>query len=105
TADDLALDGETGVVLVGGSDGQAVELVQRARKALVAKNLDVTVISTASGVDRAKLEAAGADEVITRPAFLRDIVTIGRILQGIPASKRDHIVGSLAETTGVYALV
>ncbi|HUS32202.1 MAG TPA: DUF4388 domain-containing protein, partial [Kofleriaceae bacterium] len=102
---DLALDADAGVVVVGGTDGNAVELVQRAKKALGAKSLDVPVISTARGVDRAKLEAAGADEVLTRPAYLRDVITIGRILHGIPASKRNHIVGSLAETTGVYTLV
>src|SRR4029450_11525102 len=61
--------------------------------------------ATARGVPRSQLEAAGAHEVLARPAYLRDVVTIGRVLRGVPAAKRDHVVGSLAETTGVYTLV
>ena len=53
----------------------------------------------------ATLEAAGADEVVAQPVYLRDIVTIGRLLRGIPRGQRDHLVGSLVETTGVLTLV
>ncbi|NVB78332.1 MAG: response regulator, partial [Kofleriaceae bacterium] len=91
-----------GLVLIGGVDGQAVELVRRARELL---GPDVPIVSTARGAARADLEAAGADEVVARPSYLRDLVTLCRILRGVPAGKRDHLVGSLVETTGVYTLV
>jgi hypothetical protein len=91
-----------GLVLIGGVDGQAVALVRRARELV---GPEVPILSTARGAARADLEAAGADEVVARPSYLRDLVTLCRILRGVPAGKRDHLVGSLVETTGVYTLV
>jgi hypothetical protein len=99
----LAIDAtDCGVALVGGQNGHGVSLVRRARELLHA---DVPIVFTGSGAARDELAAAGADEIVTHPAFLRDVVTIGRILRGQPANQRDHVAGSLAETTGVYTLV
>jgi len=102
-------NGDTpGLALVGGSDKRAIELVQRARELLVMGNADVPIVFTGklgAGASRTELEAAGADEIVLRPAYLRDVVTIGRIMRGVPADQRDHFVGSLVETTGVYTLV
>jgi hypothetical protein len=91
---------DPGVVVVGG----ALDLVRRTRSALTERNLDIPIVFTGGGA-RAEAEAAGADEVVTRPAFLRDLVTIAKLVRGVPANQRDHLVGSLAETTGVYTLV
>jgi hypothetical protein len=106
-ASSIDLDGaEPGIVLVGGKDGQALDLVRRARALLKAtKNAHVPIVFTGKGPSRRDLETAGADEVVTRPAYLRDIVTIGRMLRGVPRDQRDHLVGSLVETTGVLTLV
>jgi hypothetical protein len=88
------------VIVVGG----ALDLVRRARTTLTEHNLDIPIIFSGAA-SRAEAEAAGADEVMTRPAFLRDLVTIAKLVRGVPAGHRDHLVGSLAETTGVYTLV
>ena len=96
---------DTGLVIVGGTDGQALDLLRKTRLALEANKLDIPIVFTGRGVRRTDAEAAGADEVVLLPAFLRDVVTIGRLLNGQPAGKRDHIVGSLAEMTGVFTLV
>ena len=102
----LELDGaDPGIVLVGGKDGQALDLVRRARQLLTAKQADVPIVFTGRGPSRGELEAAGADEIVVRPVFLRDVVTLGRMLRGIPRDHRDHLVGSLFETTGVLTLV
>src|SRR5690242_11435374 len=91
---------EPGVIVVGG----ALDLVRRARTTLTEHNLDIPIVFTGAA-SRSEAEAAGADEVVTRPAFLRDLVTIAKLVRGVPADRRDHLVGSLAETTGVYTLV
>lgn len=101
----LDLPPEAGAILVGGTHGAAVDLVRRARHALEKANIDIPIISAGRGASRAELEAAGANEVLARPTFLRDVVTVCRILHGVPAQKRDRLVGNLAETTGVYTLV
>jgi hypothetical protein len=102
----LDLDGaEPGIVLVGGRDGQALELVRRAKAWLTARRADVPIVSTGRGPSRRDLEAAGADEVISRPLYLRDVVTLARMLRGVPRAERDHLVGSLVETSNVLALV
>jgi hypothetical protein len=98
-------DKDPALVLVGGHDGRAVELVQKARAWLGELFADVPVVFAGGGAARDQLEQAGADEVVLRPSYLRDVVTIGRILRGVPATQRGHLVGSLVETTGVYTLV
>ncbi len=101
---DLAFDG-AGLVIVGGTDGRALDLLRRARLALDESKVDAPIVFAGSGVRRTDAQAAGADEVVLLPAYLRDVVTIGRLMRGHPASQREHVVGSLAETTGVYTLV
>ena len=101
----LELGPDSALALVGGVDGRAIELVRRTRQLLQEGNVDVPIVSTGRGVSRAELEAAGADEVVVGPTYLRDLVTIARVMRGAPADHRDHFVGSLVETTGVYTLV
>ncbi|MBL9017493.1 MAG: DUF4388 domain-containing protein [Myxococcales bacterium] len=95
----------TGLVVVGGADGRALELLRATRRVLEENQLDVPIVFSGKGVRRTDAEAAGADEVVLHPAFLRDLVTIGRLLKGVPTERRAHLVGSLAETTGVFTLV
>jgi len=97
----LALDGVGGVAVVGGANGRAVELLRRTRELV----RDLPIVFAGTGATRDEAAAAGADEVIGHPAFLRDVVTVGRILRDQPPAQRDHFAGSLAETTGVYTLV
>ncbi|MFN0245950.1 MAG: DUF4388 domain-containing protein [Kofleriaceae bacterium] len=104
SSDSLPLD-NAGLVIVGGADGKAVELLQNARSQLSATKLDIPLVFAGKNLHRADAEQAGADEVVLYPAYLRDVVTVGRLLRGVPRVKREHIVGSLAETTGMYTLV
>ena len=92
------------LALVGGGEAEGVGLVKRARELLIAGKADVPIVCTGRGA-RAELFAAGADAVLSPPVYLRDVVTISRILSGVPSGRRDHLVGSLVETTGVYTLV
>ncbi|HEY6033020.1 MAG TPA: DUF4388 domain-containing protein, partial [Kofleriaceae bacterium] len=90
-----------GLALVGGSD---IDLVRRTRELLVAGNADVPILFTGRGKTADEVIAAGADAVLSHPVYLRDVVTLGRILRNVPREHRDHLVGSLVETSGVYAL-
>ena len=96
---------DTGLVVVGGVDGQGLELVRRTRALLNDRQIDAPIVFAGRGIERNEAKAAGADEVVLQPAYLRDVVTIGRMLRGVPSSKRAHLVGNLAELTGVFPLV
>src|SRR6202007_2891395 len=54
---------------------------------------------------RTEASSAGADEIVVRPAYLRDVVTLTRLLRGVPHAPRDHLVVHMVETPGVYTLV
>jgi hypothetical protein len=106
-ASKLVLDGhrDAGLVLVGGSAARALEVTRRARALVDEAKTEAAVVFAGTRVSRAEAEAAGADEIVARPAYLRDVVTIGRLLRGVKAAERDHLIGNLVEITGVYTLV
>ncbi|HEY0252235.1 MAG TPA: DUF4388 domain-containing protein, partial [Kofleriaceae bacterium] len=89
------------LALVGGAD---VSMVTRVKELLAAAGHDVPILFTGRGA-RDAAEAAGADAVLAHPVYLRDVITISRILRNVPTEHREHLVGSLVETTGVYTLV
>jgi hypothetical protein len=103
----LELDPEAdpALLIVGGAETRGLDLVRRAKALRDSTRTDAPIVFAGRGVSRADAEAAGADEIVMRPAYLRDLVTVGRLLRGVPADQRDHLVGSLVETTGVYTLV
>jgi hypothetical protein len=102
----LELPGDTpGLVVVGGVNGDGLDLLRRTRAVLDDRRLDTPIVFAGKGVARGDAQAAGADEVVLQPAYLRDVVTIGRLLHGVPASQRAHLFGNLVELTGVYTLV
>ncbi len=102
----LELPGEQAdLLVVGGSGAGGIELVRRARQVVEQQQLNAPIVFAGRDVARADVEAAGADAVVLQPAFLRDVVTIGRLLRGQPAGGRAHLAGNLAETTGVLTLV
>src|ERR1044071_1714262 len=106
TEAEIAVPGDdAGLVVVGGIDGHGVELVRRARGWLAGRGIDVPLVFAGRGAEPRDATAAGADEVVRQPAYLRDVVTIGRLLIGRPADQRDRIVGNLIQLTGVFTLV
>jgi hypothetical protein len=103
--DQIPNDPDAGLWLVGATDQQALALLRRARALREAAGTHTPVLFAGRGVVRSEAEAAGADEIVMRPAYLRDVVTVGRLLLGVPAGQRDHLVGNLVEMTGVFPLV
>src|SRR4051812_49095860 len=100
---------DTGLVVVGGVDGAGLDLVRRTRARLADRQIDAPIVFAgrggSAGIARDAATAAGADEVVLAPAYLRDVVTIGRLLRGVPAAQRAHLVGNLVEVTSVLTLV
>ena len=90
-----------GVVVVGGG----LDQIRAAKQALADAKLDAAIVFAGRGIARTDAVAAGADEVLLGPAYLRDVVTVGRLMLDVPASHRAHLVGSLGELTGVLTLV
>ena len=96
---------DTGLVVVGGVGASGLELLRRARAQLTERRIDAAIVFAGRGVERGDARVAGADETMLPPVYLRDVVTIGRVLRDVPATGRAHLVGTLGEITGVYNLV
>jgi hypothetical protein len=101
----IDLGEDAALLVIGGRDGDSVETVRLARKQLDESHIDLPILFTGTGVARADIHKAGAHECLLRPAFLRDVVTIGRLMRAMPPGQRDHLMGTLAETGGVFTLV
>jgi hypothetical protein len=63
------------------------------------------VLYVGNGVSRDQAVAAGATAVLVGPAFVRDVVTIGRILAGRRPGNRSVMDGDLGDSFGVFYLV
>ncbi len=103
---DLPVDDvPAGLVVVRGTDDGALEVVRHVRALLVERGAETPILFAGRGVRRTDAEQAGADEVVLLPAYLRDVVTIGRLLRDRVPAPRAQLAGNLAEMTGVYTLV
>jgi hypothetical protein len=59
-----------------------------------------------SALSRSAALAAGADELLPQPVFVRDAVTIGQLLVGAARARRRHMVeGHLSDYGGVFFLI
>ncbi len=72
----------------------------------VRRNLpeDAPILYFGNGLPRREALEAGATELLTTPAFLRDVVAIGQIIAG-PRTKRGGFSGELHEHFGLFYMV
>ena len=63
------------------------------------------VLYVGNGVSRAEALAAGADAVLKDPAYVRDVVTVGRLLAGRRTDNRAVMDGDLDAAFGVFYLI
>ncbi len=94
-----------GAVIVGGSDDRVLAVVKRVSEVLAERQQAVPIVFAGRGVRRADVEMAGAHEVLLVPAYLRDVVTVGRLVQNRTPAALTKLGGSLAELTGVLTLL
>jgi hypothetical protein len=95
-----------GLVVAGaGSSDEAAALLGRLTAARAAAGGDVPVLYVGNGASRRQALDAGADEVLPAPAFVRDVVTVGKLLAGTRPPARTQAQGDLGDTYGVFYLV
>ena len=70
-----------------------------------AEHGDPPVLYVGNGVSRAEALAAGADAVLKDPAYVRDVVTVGRLLAGRRTDNRAVMDGDLDAAFGVFYLI
>src|SRR5689334_8428184 len=95
------LDEQTALV-VAGADG---EDAAKAMLATLAGAVTAPILWVGNGVSRQDAWAAGADEVLPQPAFVRDVVTIGKLIAGRRRGQRSVCNGDLGDYFGVFYLV
>ncbi len=96
------VDGDTKLV-VAGAEG---EEPARALLGSLSKHTgDAPILWVGNGVRREEAWAAGADEVLAQPAFVRDVVTIGKLIGGRKKGYRATINGDLGDYFGVFYMV
>ena len=94
-------------VVVAGADatgGDAAPLIRE----LVSKAATggaPPLLYVGNGIARGAALAAGATAVLSAPAYVRDVVTIGRILAGRRPGNRSVMDGDLGQSFGVFYLV
>ena len=80
---------DTGLVIVGGTDGRALDLLRKARLVLDETKLDIPIVFTGRGVRRTDAEAAGADEVVLLLRFGEfDHEAVGKFPDDAPDIRR-----------------
>lgn len=91
------------VVAVDHNGGDALSLVGRLRDEPATRELPVVAIGERDR--REESLRAGADEFVTRPAFIRDILTLSRLAVAVRQDGGDEGVVGLLEDYGLYFLV
>ncbi len=94
------------VVIAGGrSAEEASAVLAKVRGALVWCGREVPILYVGNGIARPQAIDAGAAEFLGQPAFVRDAVTVARLLASPKRENPKVLVGDLAEHFGFYYLV
>jgi hypothetical protein len=84
---------------------EPVDVLDAVRAALDDAGLEAPVIHLGNGVPRDTALARGAAEVLDTPAFVRDVITIGRLLVAGVAADPAAARGQLGDHFGLFYLV
>ena len=94
------------VVIAGGrSAEEASAVLAKVRGALVWCGREVPILYVGNGIARPQAIDAGAAEFLGQPAFVRDAVTVARLLASPKRENPKVLVGDLAQHFGLYYLV
>jgi hypothetical protein len=104
--DPVRLRDPADLVIAGGRDAaEGAAILGHVRRALRDSGMAVPVLYVGNGISREKALEEGASEFLGRPAFVRDAVTIGRLLASPRQDKPGVLGGELIDHFGVYYLV
>ena len=94
------------VVIAGGrNQEEASAVLAKVRGALVWCGRDVPILYVGNGIGRPQAIEQGAAEFLGQPAYLRDAVTVARLLAKPKRENPKVLVGELGEHFGFYYLV
>jgi hypothetical protein len=101
-----AISSEVGLI-VAGADGaaDAATVLGAIANAVEGAGVDPPVLYVGNGATRGEAWELGANEVLDPPTYLRDIVTIGKLLAGTKPGHRAIVHGDLGDTFGVFYLI
>lgn len=91
-----------GRVIIAGTDRGAPELLRDLRASVLAAGAEVPILYLGNGISRAAALEAGASEMLPRPAFLRDVVTMARLVAGGQRKDADTYRGELEQLGGAF---
>jgi hypothetical protein len=101
-----AISGEVGLIVAGAdSAGDAATVLGAIANAVEGAGVDPPVLYVGNGASRAEAWELGAHEVLDPPTYLRDVVTIGKLLAGTKPGHRALVHGDLGDTFGVFYLI
>ena len=94
------------VVIAGGrSAEEASAVLAKVRGALVWCGREVPILYVGNGIARPQAIDQGASEFLGQPAYVRDAVTVARLIANRKRENPRVLVGDLAEHFGLYYLV
>ncbi len=101
---DVDHDEPTQLIVAGaGSRESAQSMLASLRSAIADRGGEIPILYLGNGVTRQEALDAGAAEVVSQPAFLRDVVTVGKLLVSPkPGTHRRVATGNLGDHLGVY---
>ncbi len=94
------------VVIAGGrSAEEASQVLAKVRGAMVWCGRELPILYVGNGIGRPQAIDEGAAELLGQPAYVRDAVTVARLLAGRKRENPAVLAGDLADHFGFYYLV
>src|SRR5690349_8578895 len=104
--DPAAFEGGAALVVAGGRDSdEGRAMLARVRGALAWLGQQLPVLYVGNGISRDEAIAEGASEYLGQPAYVRDAVTVGRLLSNRRRDNAAVLIGELSEHFGLYYIV
>ncbi|MCG8420621.1 MAG: DUF4388 domain-containing protein [Proteobacteria bacterium] len=100
-------DGPAPQLVIAGAESadRAIELLSGLHRAMRQQRKRVPVLYLGNAVSRARARAAGAAELLPRPAYLRDVLTMAQLLCSPKRRGTSTVHGRLADYEGVFYLI
>ena len=93
------------VIAGAGATAAAMDLIAAVREELDAAGMHPPILCTGSDLDRQQVLDAGANEVVLQPAFVRDVVAVGRFLVAARRGRGGNTEGQLSDYGGVFYII
>lgn len=94
------------LVIAGAGSAEAAQgLLADLREELDAAGMHPPILCVGNALDREQALAAGANELVSQPAFVRDVVSVGRFLVAARRGRDGATEGQLSDYGGVFYII